>query len=112
MNIMPAAAGPDELLWGGYSENVREVTGLGDTDPREMAASIIRLLMGFLGILAVALILMAGFKWMTSAGDEEKIGQAKGMLQGSVIGLVIILSSFGLAQFFLSAMHSATGAVG
>lgn len=83
--------------------------GLGNKDPRTIAATVINTMMGFLGIIAVVLILIGGFKWMTAAGNEEKISEAKKLLAAAAIGLVIILASWGIANFVLSSVMNSTG---
>ncbi len=80
----------------------------GDRDPRDIAASVINVIMGFLGIVAVVIILLGGFKWMTAAGSEDKIDEAKKLLAAGVIGLVIILSAWGIATFVLKQILSST----
>lgn len=97
-------------LMGGdnIADNVQATTGLGDRDPREIAAAVIRVMLGFLGIIAVVIILFAGFLWMTAAGNEDKISQAKGMMSAGVIGLIIILAAFGIATFVMNALVNAT----
>lgn len=85
-----------------------EETGLGNEDPRVIVANIIRVILGFLGIIAVILIMYAGWLYTTSAGNEEKISQAKKILIGAVIGLVIALSAFAIASFILSRLLSTT----
>lgn len=76
-------------------------------DPRIIAANIIRIALGFLGIIAVVLIIYAGWLWMTADGQEEKIDKAKKILTGAVIGLVITLSAFAIASFILSRLIGA-----
>jgi heme/copper-type cytochrome/quinol oxidase subunit 2 len=85
--------------------------GLGERDPREIAASIINIMLGFLGILAVVIILIGGFKWMTAAGNEDQVGEAKKIIVAGIIGLVIILASWGIASFVLSNLLNATNNV-
>jgi len=109
---LTANAQADDMLWGGYESNVQSQSGLGNTDPREMAGQVINIVLGFLGIIAVLIILLGGFKWMTAGGNEDGIGEAKQMIGAGVIGLVIILASFGIAQFVVSALYNATGATG
>ncbi len=76
-------------------------------DPRTIAARIVNLALGFLGVIALGLIIYAGFLWMTSAGEEEKVSKAKKLLTGAVIGLVIILSSWLLATFLINKLSGA-----
>ncbi len=84
-------------------------TGLGTKDLRESVMSIVNVLMGFLGIIAVIVILYGGFLWMTAAGSEEKVGQAKKLIIGGVIGLAIILSALAITNFVISQFLTATG---
>lgn len=77
-------------------------TGLGNTDPIVIAAKIIQVVLGFLGIVAVGLIIYAGFLWMTSNGSEERVERAKAIIKNAAIGLIIILSSFAIATFILN----------
>lgn len=85
---------------------------LGSEDPRTIAARIINVTLGLLGIVVLCLIIYAGFLWMTSGGDAEKVGQAKKILQNSIIGLVIILSAWGITTFVINALINATGGGG
>ena len=86
-----------------------EGTGLSASqDIRVTIAKIIRIVIGFLGIVAVGLIMYAGWIWMTSEGSEEKIEQAKKILTNAVIGLIIILSAFAIVSFIV---NSLTGAI-
>ncbi len=84
-------------------------TGLGDTDPRIIAARVIRYFLGFLGIIAVGLIMYAGWLWMTSEGNEEKIAQAKKVLTNALVGLAIIMGSFAIVSFILNRLAGAGG---
>lgn len=88
---------------------VNNTIQLGSDDPRTIVARIINMAMLFLGIIAVVLILLAGFKWMTAGGNEDKVGEARKLMGAGVIGLVIILCAWGIAQFVLNNLITATG---
>ncbi len=77
---------------------------LGETnsDPREIIGRFINFALGFLGLIAVGIILIGGFKWMTSGGNEEKTGEAKKLLGAGIIGLIIVLASWGLASWLVT----------
>lgn len=83
-------------------------TGLGSQDVRVTVASIIRTAMGLLGIVAVVIILIGGFRWMTAGGNEEQVGEAKKWIFSGVIGLAIILSAYALATYVINSLVSAT----
>ncbi|MDD4900992.1 MAG: pilin [Patescibacteria group bacterium] len=100
--------------WGEAANNadvnsIGNTIGLGNRDPRAIAASVINVILGFLGIIAVVIILLGGFKWMTGGGNEDKVGEAKKLIIAGVVGLVIILASWGIATFVIDNLLTATG---
>lgn len=70
--------------------------------------SIIRIALGFLGVVAVVIILMGGFMWMTAGGNDEKLKKAKARIYQGIIGLVIILSAYAIASFVITSIVNAT----
>ncbi len=87
----------------------QETTGLGGEDIRVTIAKIVRAVLGFLGLIAIVLVLYGGFLWMTAAGNEDQIGKAKKVLINAGIGLIIIMSSFAITQFVLTTLEEVTG---
>lgn len=92
--------------------NFATETGLSAVDPRVTIARIVRIALGFLGIIALGLIIYAGFVWMTAKGEEEKINQAKKIMISASIGLAIVLASFAITSFILGKLLSSTGGGG
>lgn len=45
---------------------------------------------------------------MTSGGSEDKVKGAKKLIFSGIIGLVIVLSSFAIAQFVVGSISTAT----
>jgi len=80
---------------------------LTSTDPRILIGRIIQIALGFLGVIAVVIVMYAGSLWMTSDGDEEKITKAKNILKNAVIGLAIVLSAWGITTFILTRLAGA-----
>lgn len=80
---------------------------LASTDPRVLIGRIIQIALSFLGAVAIVIVMYAGFLWMSSNGDEEKISQAQKILKNAVIGLVIVLASWGITTFILSRLAAA-----
>lgn len=79
-------------------------TGLTTTDIRTLVGRIIRYFLGLLGIIAVALMMYAGFTIMTAAGNPEKVEKGKKIMINAVIGLVIIISSYAIVAFLFRAL--------
>lgn len=100
---LPAAAQTDNDPYGTEQIGAGLDGVLGDEvqDPREIIGRFIKFALGFLGLIAVSIILIGGFKWMTSGGSEEKTGEAKKLLGAGVVGLIIVLASWGLATWLI-----------
>lgn len=74
--------------------------GYGTPKPLELViADIVRVIIGFVGIILVLLLIYGGLTWMTSGGNEQKIEKAKGILTNSVIGLAITLTAYSIAYY-------------
>jgi type IV secretory pathway VirB2 component (pilin) len=83
--------------------------GLGQKDDvKTIAANIINIVLGFLGIVAVVIIIFSGFKWMTAAGNEEQVTEARKMLLQAIAGLAIVFLAWGIASFVLTQLKDAT----
>ena len=95
----------DDDVWG-----VNDFTdvNLGTRDLEATIAGIVNIVLGFLGILATLIILLGGFKWMTSQGNTEKVDEAKKMIGAGVVGLVVILVAYAVARFVLTSIYTET----
>lgn len=49
-------------------------------------------------ILSLAYILIGGVKWVTSAGDKQKLQNARMTLTHAIIGLLLVFFSFVIIQ--------------
>ena len=96
----------------GLTSEVQQNIGLASTDIRVIIAQIIRVALGFLGIIFLVIVLYAGFQWMTSGGNEQKIASAKGLMINGVIGLAIILSAYGITSFIMRMLGYGQGESG
>ncbi len=71
----------------------------GTTTVGEVVAMVIKTFLSLLGVIFVLLLVIAGFNWMTAAGDEEKINKAKDTIKAAVIGLIIIAAAYSITYF-------------
>ncbi|NCF74984.1 MAG: hypothetical protein GWO87_00640 [Xanthomonadaceae bacterium] len=88
----------------GFGMDYVTTLGLGTEGLRSMISSVVNILLGFLGILAIIVVLVGGFQWMLSGGNEEKVASARGMIIAGVIGLAIVLASFAIVKFVVEAV--------
>jgi len=89
---------------------VGEQTGLGNEDLRVTIGKIIQVILGFLGVVAIVIVLYGGFMYMTAGGSDEKVAKARKILINGGIGLVIIFSAYAITSFVISKLVDATGA--
>jgi hypothetical protein len=76
-------------------------------DIRITIVKIINIVLGFLAIIFLTLVIVAGFKYMTAAGNEEKVKDAVKQIQQALIGLIIILAAWGITRFIIIRMLAA-----
>lgn len=56
--------------------------------------SALNKVMGFAGIILLIMVLIGGVMYIVSAGNPTAVGLAKKTIVGSIIGLIIIISSY------------------
>ncbi len=105
-------AGHGVFAADGDLASVGEAAGLAQTSLPILIARIIRAVIGVLGILVVIRFVYAGYLYMISKGDGKKIEEAKKIMIQTVIGLVIVFSSYSIASFILSRLLAAVNGPG
>ncbi|TAN57348.1 MAG: hypothetical protein EPN26_02625 [Rhodospirillales bacterium] len=86
------------------------IVGWGTQDLRTTIMLVINIILGFLGIIAVAGIFFGGFKYMTAGGNEEQAGAGKTVIIAGAIGLAIVFAAYAIASFVVQQLAAATGA--
>lgn len=86
----------------GNTWSVKEAGGLGTITISTIVASIIKAALGLLAVIFVILMIIAGFQWMTSAGNETKVEKALSMIKTAIIGLIIVLSAYAITYFIFT----------
>ncbi len=64
---------------------------------------VISFILGFLALIAVVVVVYAGFLMVTNLGNEEQFTKARGILLRVGIGLIVILVSLALVNFVIAA---------
>ncbi len=103
-SAVPAQAGSwiDRAGEGGLDTIGAEAYGE-DGEPSKslpaIIASLVKVLLSILGIIFVILLIAAGFKYMTSGGDQDKIESAVHQIRNAIIGLIIVLCAYSITYF-------------
>lgn len=80
---------------------------LGEADLPTMVGSLIRVALSLLGVVAIVIVLIGGFKWMTAGGNDDQVAEARKWIFSGIIGLAIILSAWAITQFVFTKLNDA-----
>ena len=82
-------------------------TGLpNDTSISSFILKIINIALAVAGLIAVLFLIIGGFRYITSAGNEETAENAKKIIINAIIGVVIIILSFVIVRVISNALIS------
>ena len=76
----------------------------GNTFP-SLLLYFVELLLGIVGIISVLFIVIGGFQYITSAGNEEQAEAGKKTLTNAIIGLVIVILSYVIVVVVMNALE-------
>ncbi|OGL70504.1 hypothetical protein A3C17_04005 [Candidatus Uhrbacteria bacterium RIFCSPHIGHO2_02_FULL_53_13] len=93
-----------ELLPPAFGDEV----GLGQGDLNTTVARVIRIVLGFLGVVALGIMLWGGVRWMTAGGNMDNVKDAQKIIAAGAVGLAIILSAFAITSFVINSLVTAT----
>ena len=68
-------------------------------DPREVAALVVQVMLGTVGVLFTLYMVYAGFLITLSAGEEEKVEKGKKVIRYCIIGLLLTFGAFSITLF-------------
>lgn len=77
----------------GYAENLTKATNL-----RDLVQTIVNFALSFLGLAATVMMIYGGVLYVMSRGEEGEVEKGKKTMTYSLIGIVIILSSFAIVN--------------
>lgn len=64
----------------------------------QLASDVLLILVSLAGALAVIFIIISGFKFLTSGGDEKKLASARATLTYAIIGIAVVILAFVIVQ--------------
>ena len=62
----------------------------GDDQIARIASTVIKYLSIIVGVVAIIMIIVGGFRYITSGGDSNKVGSAKNTIIYAIIGLILV----------------------
>ncbi|HLD22093.1 MAG TPA: hypothetical protein VJB65_04295 [Patescibacteria group bacterium] len=68
------------------------------SNPTQLIASVIKHVLEYLGVIALLLFVYGGFLMLISSGNQERVKTGKAVVTWAIVGLMIIFSSYGMAD--------------
>lgn len=78
-----------------------------DSQVKNTLATIVSILSYIVGVAAVIMIILAGFKYITSGGDSNKVSNAKNTLVYAVIGIIVAVLAQLIVRFVITQADAA-----
>ncbi len=85
--------------------------GLTDQSVSQIAGSVVKQVIAYVGVFFLLLTIYAGFIWMLSRGNEQEVERSKKILQNAIIGLIVVLLAYAITYLFMSTLSGVEGPV-
>ena len=67
--------------------------------------NILNATFGIIGVVAVIMVIIGGYYYMTSQGEPNRVQRGKNTILYGIIGLIICLSAFAIVNFILNSLN-------
>ncbi|MGZ6005343.1 MAG: hypothetical protein ACXWLH_04300 [Candidatus Saccharimonadales bacterium] len=101
----PSGSDPAGQVIGGIKQTGNDCSTSGVSN---LLSTIVGIISFVAGAAAVIMVILAGFKYITSGGDSAKIGSAKGTLIYALVGVAIAVLAQILVHFVINTTIHAT----
>lgn len=98
-SVQPGCGGGDCLV----APDAGEYSGIvATTSIREAIINWTNFFLGFLALIAMIILIFAGFMYITAAGNDEQAKKAKNTIMWVVIGIIIILIAYAFVNTLIT----------
>ena len=84
---------------GEFNQGAQLPTGTGEIKP--IIVQIINVILEFLALLFIILIIIGGFRYMTSGGNTDNAKKALDIIKNAVLGIIIVILAGVLVNFVI-----------
>lgn len=91
----------DQKAESGFNKGINEAGGTNAGDLLSLIKNVINTLLFVAGIAAVIIMIVSGFRYVTSDGDSNAANKAKNTIIYASIGLVVSVMSYAIVNFIL-----------
>ncbi len=104
--VLTLAASKSEIMQQvGTAGSVAEINS--EIPLQARIASFIQIILETVGIVFLVLVVYGGYMLLTARGNEEKANKALSIIRPAIVGLIIILASYGITYFIVQGFRDA-----
>ncbi len=78
-----------------------DIASKNNIDLNGILGTVINVIIGVVGFLAVIIMILGGINFITSQGDAAKVTKAKNTILYGVVGLIVAMLAFAIVNFVL-----------
>ena len=93
---------------GGLSSGIKAEGFSSEDAVLGIIGNVINVVLGFVGVIFFIQMFYAGFRWMSSGGNEEVVTESRQTIKSAVIGVVVVFAAFIVTNFVLNQIASIT----
>lgn len=76
-------------------------TETGDVGLYDKIATIVNIVLGFAGIVAMIYVIYAGIRWIMAQGNEDEVKKSKGTIRDAIIGIAVIFLAYIIVNYII-----------
>ncbi len=99
VNLKPSS----KLALQGATELGGSCSGKTITAPGGLVTTIVNIITYVAGVIVIFMIIFAGFRYITSTGDANKVNSAKNTLLYAIVGIIIIVMAQVIVHYIINA---------
>ena len=96
--ITPAGQGIQNPVVGKFG------SGVGAEIIAELIANALKITFSLAGLVLLGMLILGGFEWMSSGGNQETYAKAQKRITNALIGFVIYMAVFAIISYLLPAL--------
>lgn len=89
------------------SQDLKDAAGCSTTKTVDSVAnSIIKIVIGIVGVIAVAVMIYGGFSFIMSHGDAARVQKGKYIILYGLVGLIVSIMAYAIVMFVSGALSN------
>jgi hypothetical protein len=101
------SSGANGAASGTITDDCTTNSGVGSSSLATVGHDVVNIFSLIVGIIAIIMIIVGGFRYITSGGSSDKVGGAKNTLVYAIIGLIIVALAQIIVHFVLNQTNNA-----